>query len=226
MLSSIFRDSEKYVTRWVDQVATLQRVTGDPVHVVVAEGDSIDDTADVLAWALHGADFTSDLLTVNHGGPRFGPYDVEDRWAQIALVCNKVLDKVRSVINPNDEFVYVESDLVWSPDDIATLIADLDMFPAVAAMCMHGTTDKFYDTWGHRKNGVRFDRNPPYHPDLDSAGRFVEIDSAGSCFALRPRLATTVRFSSEDCILGIGRGVREAGEVLMLDREVEVVHPL
>lgn len=224
LVASIFRNSSAYIDRWVDQVSSLQRISGIPVTAVVAEGDSTDDTAEALNKALVCCDFNTHLQTVNHGGEDYGSYDIPQRWENIAKVCNKVMGRVAEVINPNDSFIYVESDLVWTPDDLTILVKDLDHRAAVAPMSMHGDTGRFYDVWGMRKNGVKFVHEPPFHPELNGE-RFVEIDSAGSCFALRPRLARRAKFSPVDGILGIGRCVREAGENLWLDQQIAVVHP-
>lgn len=225
LVSSIFRNSSGYIPRWIDQVAGLQRILGVEVHAVVAEGDSTDDTAQTLKRALNQAPFDTTLLTVNHGGEHYGSYDIPKRWEQIALVCNAVMEKVSEGIGPDDRFIYVESDLVWTPDDLAVLYHDLDAMAAVAPLSLQGhDQDLFYDVYGYRKNGVKFTHRKPFHPELNGE-RYVEIDSSGSCFALRPRLARSCRFSPVDCILGIGRDVRKHGETLWLDQLVSVIHP-
>jgi hypothetical protein len=225
IVSSIFRDSAKYVHRYASQVESLQSLLGVPVHAIVAEGDSTDDTPHLLAKTLRNAPFEATVLTVNHGGPKFDSYDIPERWAQIALVCNAVMDKVAETITPEDRFLYVESDLVWTADDLAVLYHDLDAVDAVSPMSMLATTGMFYDTWGFVKDGREFAHNPPHHPGLIGEDRYVEIDSSGSCFALRPRLATKVRFSPVDCIRGIGRDIRAQGSTLWLDQQLGVIHP-
>lgn len=225
IVSSIFRDAEDYIGRYVSQLEALQRVLGVDIHAIVAEGDSTDDTADVLREALFAAPFSSTVLTVNHGGEKYESYDIPERWTQIALVCNKVMDEVATSIGPEDRFIYVESDLVWTADDLAVLYHDLDAMEAVSPMSMQGKHPHlFYDVFGMVKDGRPFTHRPPYHPGLNG-DRYVEIDSSGSCFALRPRLAARVRFSPVDCIRGIGRDIREAGSTLWLDQQIGVLHP-
>ena len=90
-----------------------------------------------------------------------------------------------------------------------------------AAVCSDG--QRFYDTWGHRRGGQRFSAWPPYHPDLGSD--IIEIDSAGSCFAMSSTAANVAHFGHTDCVLGIGRSLRWAGLKLYLDPTLAVTHP-
>lgn len=223
ILSSIFRDSAAYVDRWVEQVSALNEHV--PVSVVVAEGDSTDDTRVQLAQAISDADFDGMILHVDHGGPKFGSVIHPQRWAQIARVCNAVAARVSRMIGDDDAWVYVESDLVWPSETLTALLEGLDEHPAVAAMSLHPRDERFYDIWGHRGlDGVEFTPNPPYHSSLNGE-RWVEIDSAGSCFAMRGKWARVARFSDADCIRGIGRTLRSHGGSLWLDTEAVVRHP-
>lgn len=224
IVSSIFRDAAEYVDRYVDQVAALRELLGVPVRLVVAEGDSTDDTYTQLVVGFQKAEIPAVVLRVDHHGPKFGSYDVAQRWRQIAQVCNAVMDRVRVEIEDDDLFCYVESDLVWAPDTIAALFDGLEVAPAIAPMSFHGPTGMFWDTWGHiGLDGKRFSNYPPYHPSVN--GQRVQIQSAGSCFVMRGRLAKQVRFSPEDCIRGVGRTIREAGGSLWLDPSVKVIQP-
>jgi hypothetical protein len=222
ILSSIFRNATSYIPRWIEQVVALS--DKQPLTVVVAEGDSTDQTGPMLRQEIAAAGLDGTVLTVNHGGPEFDPIDDPKRWYQIAHVCNTVMACVAGKIHDDDEFMYVESDLVWPVDMALTLLDDLEDYPAVAPMSMSGPTGQFYDIWGHVKDGECFTWNPPYHPGLNGT-RFTEIDSAGSCFVTSGRLARKIRFSSSDCIRGIGRDLRKHGASLWLDTSVETLHP-
>lgn len=213
ILASIFRDAGNYVHRYVEQVKKLRELV--PAKVIVAEGDSFDYTYDQLCSY---DEFT--VLKVEHGGPAFRSVDHPLRWRQIAAVGNVVL--AAAVREMHDEpIVYVESDLIWEPDTIVRLAALTDRYPAVATMSMKG--DRFYDVWGTRKSGLRFHPQPPYHPELGD--EITEVDSAGSCFALSPTAALVAQFSPIDCILGIGRSLRDNGLGLYLDPSLSVEHP-
>ena len=213
ILVSVFRNASGYVERYIEQVKALRDYA--PVKVVCAEGDSDDDTYDLL----RASDFT--VLKVEHGGPMFPSVDHPLRWRQLAAVCNVAL--CAAIREMDDEpLVYVESDLIW---DAATLLELGDLASrhgAVAPMCFQNA--RFYDIWGYRKDGRRFNPYPPYHPDIADSG-LTEIDSAGSCIAMSPTAAEVAHFSAQNCILGIGDSLRNAGLALYLAPHLKIHHP-
>lgn len=224
VLSSIFRDATSYIPRWVEQVTALHEQR--PLSVVVGEGDSTDGTRVELAQAISDAPFDGLILHVDHGGPKFGSVDNPQRWGQIARVCNTVAARVSGQIGDDDIWCYVESDLVWTWDDMIRVVDGAQDDIAVAPLSINGRSGAFYDIWGHRgADGECFTWDPPYHPSLDTDERYVEIASAGSCFAMRGKYAHVSRFSDADCIRGIGRTLRQHGAKLMLDTHSQVVHP-
>ena len=226
IVSSIFRDSASYIDRYVRQVSDLRdQLGGEPFQLVLAEGDSVDGTYELLVRALADAKLAATVLRVDHGGPKYGSVDREDRWRQIALVCNAVMERASMMATLKTRFMYVESDLVWPVDVPLGLFADLERgYPAVSPMSFH-SSGLFYDTWGYRKDGVRFTPRTPIHPGLIANLQMTEIDSSGSCFVLRGDLVKTTRFSPVDCILEVGRTIRAAGGSLWLDQRLEVIHP-
>lgn len=221
VVASAFRNSEHYVRRYFEQVALLRDEI--PLRLVLAEGDSTDDTYALIEKHLQPDDV---LLKVDHGGPVYGSVNKPERWAQIAYVWNTILDHLH--LDDTDRFLLVESDLGWAPGSIAELVGCLDRVGAVAAMSYHVGTGNFYDIWGHRgMDGERFKMKPPYHPDLDGLprGRMVAIESAGSCIAVRGKVMNAgVRFSNEDGIRGFCRTIRDHA-TLWLHTGAEVWHP-
>lgn len=217
---TVFRNAESYLDRWRNMVNSLAASWDAPIHVIAVEGDSDDNTYDTLkANPPEVAEFT--LLHVEHGGPRFGSVVNPQRWKQLALACNAVL--VHASLTPQN-FLYIESDLVWDNRTVKALVDDLKKVPAVAPMSFHlSDPSLFYDCWGHVKGGRMFGQYPPYHPDLGSG--LTVIDTAGSAFAVRPNLVESLGFSAKDCIRGIGRTVRKAGAELYLDPHLAVYHP-
>lgn len=228
VLASIFRNSAGYVDRYVRQARMLQAairnlnpVDTHSLRLVLTEGDSTDDTYNLLDLALAGYNFDYDLGQVNHGGPSFGSIDNEQRWRNISKVCNATLDRIR----PDDDVViYVESDLLWGPSVILNLIRHLWSVNAVAPMCFHAPTGLFYDTWGYRKNGKPFQQQPPYHVDLHDI--LTPIDSAGSCIVMRASVAREARFTPPEWgIVGFGDNMNSKGYQLWLDPHELVIHP-
>lgn len=209
-LGSMFRDAEMYLPRYFNQINGL-RNEGVDVRVVVAEGDSKDRTHKELSNYLTSDDL---LVKVDHGGPKFGSVNNEERWKQIAVVMRQLVSQVD---NPGDAFLWVEGDLYWEAEDLAGMLADLDEVPAVAPMTMLGFGERFYDVWGYRKDRARFRSWEPYYSNNEYA-RLVKIDSCGSCFALREEIWGTV--TSWD-----GMWPFTAGGNLYLDPELTVRHP-
>ena len=220
VVASIFRDSESYVDRYFEQINRLREEM--PVRLVIAEGDSTDDTLTLLERKVRDGDT---LLKVDHGGPEYGSVDNPDRWAQIAYVCNAVLDQLH--MDDKDRLIYVESDLAWPVQTMTRLHYDLDTVGAVAAMSIQPSTGNFYDTWGHvGLDGERFSPHPPFHPSLARLreGALTAIQSAGSCIAVRGEVVNAgVKFSSEDCIRGFCRTIRDH-TALYVDTGAEVYH--
>ena len=216
---SIMRDSAEYVDRYMEQVLALRKLVGD-VKVVIAEGDSADDTWGRLNEYRTFTGFT--LLKVEHGGPYFPSIDNPLRWRQLASVCNVALTAAVRELEDDEPLVYVESDLIWSPETIQKLVKHLEVYPAVVPMSMY--EGRFYDTWGHTKNWEPFRRNKPYF-DGWSDTMMHQITSAGSCFALSWPAAQVAHFSPVDCIRGIGRTLAADGQTLWLDPTLEVIHP-
>lgn len=220
ILASVFRDASDYLDRYQDQVKALREHL--PVHVVAVEGDSRDDT-----WRrLQSLDFYS--LKVEHGGPRYGSIDFPTRWRQLAAACNVAMIAATRLCKPDDPFVYVESDLLWEPETILTLVDDLARVPAVAPMSMiwdySEDRERFYDCFGHTKNGRPFDYQAPYCDGWDP-GSLIPIDTAGSCFVTSGHYLPYLNFSPTECIRGVGQSLRDNGWQLYLDPTVKVLHP-
>lgn len=129
---------------------------------------------------------------------------LEDRLPRLSAAADNALEHVR---DSETHILWHESDL-FTPEDVALRLGDAGLpeakYPAAIGgwpMLSHHpdhpalgiktprrmTLDPpiFYDTWGYRKDGVRFGNKPPHHecyrPDepfrLDSVGSVVLIDA-------------------------------------------------
>lgn len=203
-LCSIFRNSAGYLDRYFAQVDALREHV--KVRVVGTWGDSTDDTA----ARLHKHEI--EVEAFHHGGPDFGSVDNPQRWDQIARVVCRTLDRVG---DPGDALVWVESDLIWEPDTFLTLLDDLEVARAVAPQVLADGSDRWYDTWGFRKDGRLFNGFPPYWPGSMEPEGFVKIDSCGSCFVTR----------GDEWQTWSGHWPYTAGGELWLDPTVTVRHP-
>lgn len=223
-VTSIMRNGEPYLGRYLSQVQALQRALlarGDVLRVMVAEGDSTDQTWPLLvdATLTHPG---MEVMQLAHGGPSFGSVDDPTRWANIAKTWNRLFEKVARY--SFDALIYVEADLLWEVPTMLKLLKDLEKVPAVAPLSMH-VAGFFYDTWGHRAQGSHFGPNPPYHPGLAACepGELFQLESAGSCLVMRGEVARACRFSEQDAMLG--HDIYAKGYSLWLDGRLAVFHP-
>jgi len=232
VLASMFRNSSRYLDRYGAQCAALRdalQQRGDTLRLIVAEGDSTDDTPVMLPKVLqehHGLPAT--ILKVDHGGPEYGSVNSPARWAQIALVCNVILEKFAKARPKPEAFIWVESDLIWDAPTMLALLDHLVGVDVVCPLCYAKSKENgiAYDVWGARKDGRCFDSSRPYHPALrDWRGGLVELDSSGSCLVMRGDVAAQCRFAPEDAIVGWCRDMRAKGFRLWLNPALYVVHP-
>ena len=233
VLSSIFRNSTGYLPRYVNQVTRLfmeLRLLNHSLELLLVEGDSTDRTWLDLSATLDifnaAYNVPGRLIPRSHGGPLFGSIDDEQRWRNISYACNGIFENLPAEF---DALIYVESDLIWSPAVMLALLEDLADVPAVAPLSLYDG-DKFYDIWGYRRNEIRFQPAYPYHPDLlgppDIGDHLYQIDSAGSCIALRAEVARLSRFAYPEIgILGFCKSIYDAGHALYIDPQQHVTHP-
>jgi hypothetical protein len=230
VVGSIFRNSAGYVDRYQAQVRALAHLLqsgGDTLRLVLVEGVSTDDTWDRLSrWAEAGTEAVT-LVKREHGGPAFGSVENGQRWAQIAYACNGVLE---GLTEADDALVYVESDLIWHPSVMRSLLwhLEIDGVATVSPLSMH-QAGFFYDTWGYRSGGQRFGHHPPYHPMLAGpaphpAGLYP-LDSAGSCIVTLGEAARRTRFAEPEGIVTWCDTLRAAGFPHWLDPSLQVTHP-
>lgn len=213
ILLSIFRNSERYLDRYISQVKALREL--EDVRVIAVEGDSTDDTY----ARLLDTDFTA--LKVEHGGPFFESLNRPLRWRQIAAVCNVGMVAAQRDLLPNEPLLYVESDLIWKPETLVKLIDHTEKYPAVTCLSMRGA--RFYDTFGYTANGKRFGPWPPYF-EGGSTAHMHKIDSCGSVIAMSYDTAQVAFFGHTDCIIGLGQSIRDAGLSLWIDPTLKVIH--
>jgi len=225
IIASIMRDAEGYLGRYVAQTSTLKHYLderGDSLGLVVAEGDSTDNTLALLQRWERSVGGVS-VLKLDHGGPKYGSVDVPARWRQIAGVYNRLFDAICE-IQGMDAVLHVEADLIWDAGTMLALLDHLgDAFPVVSPM-IFSKAGPFYDTYGHRAEGVRFIHDQPYHQKLaDWDGGLVRIDSAGNCQAMLAEVARRCRFSEETVLLG--PSIYAEGYSQWLDPGLKVIHP-
>jgi hypothetical protein len=233
VIVSAFRDAVSHIDRYFSQVSALQRhaAMSDPSHtlrVVAVEGDSTDKTWDTLTSSAYTYNVRTNLVSHNHGKRKFSSTEDKDRLTALTGVMKAGMKAVDP--DSDDVVLYVESDLVWTPHNVGSII---DMayrrdggFDVIAPMVYAGNT--FYDIWGFRKNGERFGPFPPYHQGLIHSYPFqpiIEIDSAGSCLAFRSELASKVKVKGQEGLVSWCNSAREQGYKIGVATQFRVDHP-
>lgn len=223
----MFRDSTGYFDRYrrqVDAFSHLMEERGDHVRVVAIENDSTDDTWEAINLWGHASFTYLTLVKAHDDCPYWPSVDHRGRWRHIAWVCNQVLDEVD---DRDDVLLYVESDLVWEPATMVTLVDHLANVDAVSCPNFaDGPGGRYYDIWGSRRGGQRFAPWPPYHEDLVGwDGGLMEMDSVASVLAIRADIARKTRFQPEDAFVGWCRDICTQGGRIWMDMTVHVVHP-
>lgn len=219
-LVSSFRNSSRYLDRYIEQVAGLQTLLharGDALTLRLGHGDSSDGTHGMLHEAVSNM-FSAWIVDVSHGGPAYGSVEDAQRFRQLAYVANRLSDTIPAEA---DAVLWVESDLIWEPATLVALLDRLADYPAVAPMLMDGE-QSFYDVYAYRRGGVRFTKEPPFHPDINGAP--LRLDSAGSCVAVRGDLGRSLRWPAEDVFVGWCRALGDAGGAIFLEPGLRVEH--
>jgi GT2 family glycosyltransferase len=225
----IWRDSAGgQVARYFSQVAAFRtHLTGDHyVRVIAVEGDSKDDTWGDLERTAARLQIPLELIKCDHGKPNYGSSELPDRLEGCQMVMHCVYDHVK----PDDEIVvFVETDLIWDPHTIGTLVDVIDRreTDVVAPFVMVGPN--FYDIWAYRKDGERFGPFPPYHKDLKPTG-MTDVDSVGSCVICHGEVARTCRVAPDapwdrSCLVGFCDTARSKGYRVSVMPEWKIRHP-
>lgn len=228
VIGSCFRTpSQAHVDRYTTQVAALKTLAesrGDRLQVISVWGDSPDDTPQRVASALGAVRLaTLTLVDRTHGFGQFGSTTHPDRLAGFAYAANGVFE----AIQPDaDVVVYIESDLIWTAEDLYAGIDQLTPTQQILSLptfCQG--TDTFYDLWAYRTlAGENFGPLAPYAPGIHPRG-LTELGSAGGCLILSGDAARRFRCTPKNALVGLCYQARAAGVKIWTDWSVKVWHP-
>lgn len=219
LFGSIIRDGEGYLSRYYDQLRSL---TNDyEIGLAICEGDSLDDTGEMI-YRLLPSELVLYAYNYSHKGPKFGSVDNPTRWENIAKTWNYMLNNIGNALEEYDYFCYMEADLIWNKETIDKLVEGMEDFDCIAPMSMLGE-NWFYDTWGHRSNGMNFSAIYPYHPYFNNCLRYMPLESAGSCILMKAEVAQHCRLNLKDAM--IGHDIIKHGYSFVLDKTAIVNHP-
>ena len=223
-IGSAFRNSSSRLRFYFQRVAKLQEHAGknNYVRVIAVEGDSTDDTRERLTSVARSYGVPVDVHVCNHHGPVYGSTEEPARMKALSKVGNAILAGVDTDLD--DVLVYIESDLLWTPHDIGSLIdmayekrGGYDIF----APMVYSSPGIFYDIWAFRKNGQRFSPFRPYHSGLQGV---TELDSAGSCLVMRSEVAADVQMN-EGALVEWCDNARAQGYKIAVHPHFKVNHP-
>lgn len=224
-LISCFRNSTPHIGRYFEQVGALEVALmerGDRLHLVLGEGDSVDDTRRLLT--LLSAWSSATIVDCAHGGPEFGSVVDVQRFRQLGHVGRCLWAAIPA---DADQVLYVESDLIWDAATLVRLLDRLEDCPVVAPMVMfrhawNWPADVFYDVWAFRKNGAHFNPAAPYFEGWPT-DQLLQIDSAGSCVAMRAPLARELVWD-EQVFVGACAQIYRLGGSVWLDPTLSILH--
>lgn len=217
-VGSMWRDSAGYIDRSLKQFEGLARLF-DQVYFGFAENASTDFTDDRLhAWA-ESVWPAARIRHVRDDCPYYPSVDIPDRWRHLAWVSNQTIELIPAEA---DIFLYVESDLTWDPQDLARLVQMAADDGAAHAACNVADGGRWYDTWGSRLNGERFQAGSPHHSQWSDSSFLV--DSTCGALALPADVARATRFQPEDCYVGWCRDIWANHCPIWLEPDIKVIH--
>jgi len=241
-LCSAFRDAAAYLPRYLRQVDALGQALaerGDRFAMVWGDGDSIDHTRERLIVAAQGIRWPVHRVDCTHGGARYGSVVNAERFRQLAFVGRQIFATVPAGA---DVVIYVESDLIWQLETMLGLIEHVKppapiipiepvykRAPVVAAVApmiilqragwQRGT---WYDTHAFVADGVHFEHRPPWHFRNSGASTMIELETAGSCLAMRADYARAA-VMDERVLMGMCEQFRGMGGSVWLDLALPAV---
>ncbi len=230
---SIFRQSEKYLNRYVQQLTEAFQLNGGKCHAVWLEGDSTDRTYKMLTDAKQKLEEAGNidvtLIKYEHGGPHWASIINADRWHQIATCWNNCL----AGLKPSKITICVESDLIYNPAIIEQLALKIDenhhvIYPML--MMYDGSYEKtpefewFHDTWGMRRGEIRFSNLPPYWPQsalLKEDEDLLQITLGGGMIVTTYDYQKRGQFDTSCCIMTYPTDVN-----LFMHKKLRIYHPM
>jgi len=221
LFMSIVRDGQEYLPRYFEQLNSLRYEY--EISLAINEGDSVDNSRELILSQSNTLPIY--LYNYSHKGQKFGSIDNPTRWMNIAKTWNYMLNLLteEEIFDKYDYVIYMEADLIWNKSTIDKLIDGLEKSfgEVIAPMSMLGNI--FYDTWGHRSDGINFGPVYPFHANFEKYSRYVPLTSAGSCLAMKPVVAKQCRLSEVDAMMG--HDIKKYSFSFVLDKTAKVNHP-
>jgi hypothetical protein len=211
----MFRDSEKYLQTYLNQLDSLMNhddFKGYHFTFVWLEGNSTDKTLELLENAgkvfdKRGADvilqkYDTPIPTT----PGMNP-DNALRWKRLSDSWNRCLNNIPEC----DNTIVVESDLIWTPENVLDCLSRVDknIHHVIYPMLYHSypNSDRFYDTHGFVKDGKNFEMYSPLYAGENDDEILVKLDLGGGMIVTTYEHQKNARFGEHDCIMHFAEGV-------------------
>jgi len=119
------------------------------------------------------------------------PQQYKTRREEIYSMSNYLLSKLQ-----DEEYVLLsDSDLIDASRKLLKSMVLQGKDIIAPMVVMDEANDWFYDTWGFRKNGVRFSNMFPYFKDFRWDAGLIELDSVGSFYLMKREIADKFRYT-------------------------------
>jgi hypothetical protein len=202
LISTIIRNRGPHVPTWCDQLVLLAKHNPDiKFYLSVFENDSEDNTKQVLRLVekkFQNHFEAVKMTTSDLGWPYFGSIKAEERVRYLAEARNKTLNQMHTLYDLAlfDKIVCVEPDILYSPEQISSLLySDLDIASGYSILPHgFGVPDWIYDSWATRVNP---DDSEYRGPKVSELPNLLTVASTFNCFCVYKALpfAEGLRFS-------------------------------
>ena len=230
-IRSIFRDSVSYIPQYfyqIDKFLQICRPLDSKINFVLLEGDSIDNTYELLNQELDylklNYGVTGEIIKFDTNLPK-EPRDINVglRFKRIAIAWNKNLEtKSDSTLT-----VLVESDLLWDAPSMYGMVSNfMEEDTAMAPMLLTESglsMLEFYDTHGFKRGNRNFDGRPPYWkqcPEDKPNDIWLRMDTIGGFVLCDKKAMDKVRWNSSSCVLEWSKETK-----VWMNRGAVVLHP-
>lgn len=230
---SIFRQSEIYLKRYLRQVEKAFNLSKGRCHAVWLEGDSTDNTYQILQDAkkkfeAKGHDVTlikADTKEPFWSGMKKEERKHEQRWKHMATCWNNCM----AGLKPTKLGVCVESDLIWNPKVLFAVSEKLNdqvhvIYPQLLYKRWFGLKKRFYDRWGFRRGGEHFNTKKPYHlprPGDEKTYPLIPLDVGAGMIVTKGECMQQAAWDESCCLLKFPEDTK-----LFVDLTKEIFHPL
>lgn len=221
VVATPMRNAARFVKRWADQLATLQRPS-QGLDVVVLEGDSTDETWEMVCEEARAGRTSMALRRWHHHGPVYGSIVHPQRFRQMARVLNTLLDAVD--LSACDYVLVLPVDIAFEPDMLMRLMSH--QVDIVAPLVFQN--DRFYDTWAFSTYGENLraftKQELQSHLQTKEVGLWEMDTVGGTVLMTKAVLADGVRYSERDVDRGLCAMARARGYRIFADPWTWVDH--